>query len=335
MMMALKSLLSGLMIGVLGLMPMPEAAAVELGPFDQALFQYTQDGVLDREEYAWLRQLGGGSLPDSDRVLAKHFLGFASKHPGFIMMSYSYYRERKQITLKFAFAPTYSEDGFIEGATYREVLGQISQNDVLTETLTDSQRCGAAALLSAHLLLHHSFEDAFANLGVQTQSLTYRSVHQAQEALYLRANRDGKPGLASIFRYTMYSDGRVDKPVPEGEINDAAQLLKLRVYPMIGPNKQRFNDKQQAITNFWRMYPEAAFLVGVHLNQKNGSVRAPSNAYPQNHFVLIFRENTRIWLLNSGVLDNGNGSALTALSTQQTQDMLYRTSGSVDALTRR
>lgn len=308
--------------------------AQQLGPFDQALYQYTQDGVLDGQEYAYLRQLSGQSLPDQDLALARHFLGFAGKHSGFIRMTYSYYRSSNQITLKFAFAPTYSEDSQIQGSTSRELLGQISQNDVLSETTADDKRCGAAALLSAHYLLYGNFEQAFNRLNIQSQGLSYRSVHMAQEALYRLANTDGQPGLVSMFRYTLYTNGNVDKPIADGEIKEAARAIKLKVHPMIGPRKDRFNERQQAVQAFWRMYPEAAFLVGVNLDEKTGIIRAPMNSYPQNHFVLVFKQNNSIWLLNSGVLDNGNRSALFALKEAQIQSMLYRTTGSVDALTR-
>ena len=326
-----KSLILGLCGACLPALP---GLAVDLGPFDQALYQYTQDGALDGQEYAWLRQLGGQSLPDQDRALARHFLSFAGKYTGFIHMSYSYYRSGSQIRLSFVFAPTYAENSVIEGRSSRELLGQISQNDVLPTTQADAERCGAAALLSAHYLLYGSFDEAFARLNIQAQGLTYRSIHQAQEALYQQANSDGKSGLVSMFRYTLYTDGRVDKPVAEGEIKDAAHLVKLKVQPVIGPRKERFNQRQQAVQAFWRLYPEAAFLVGVHLDEKTGRIWAPTERAGQNHFVLIFRQNNSVWLLNSGVLDNGNSKALQALSPRQVQDMLYHTEGSVDAVTR-
>lgn len=312
----------------------PADAAPELGPFDQALYQYTQDGALDSQEYAWLRKLGTQNLPEPDRALARHFLGFAAKHASYIRMTYSYYRSNRQITLSFAFSPTYSEDSFLEAATSRDLLGLISQNDLLAETEADGERCGAAALLSAHYLLYGNFDVAFARLNIHPQTLTYRTMHLAQEALYRQVNTDGKAGLVSMFRYTQYSDGRVDNPVPDGEILAAAKLMRLRVHPLIGLNKQRFHDRKQVVQNFWRLYPAATMLVGVHLNDKTGQVSPPSPQAPQNHFVLIFNQNNRIWLLNSGVLDNGNRSALKALSPNQVQAMLYQTTGSIDALTR-
>lgn len=324
-----------LLLGLLGAAALSfPASAVELGPFDQALSQYTQDGALDGQEYAWLRHLGGQPLPNQDQVLARHFLAFTGKYTGFIKMSYSYYRARSQVKLSFAFAPTYAETNVIQGNISRDLLGQISQNDVLAETHSDGLRCGAAALLSAHYLLYGSFNQAFALLNVQTQGLTYRAVHRAQEALYQLANTDGEDGLVSMFRYSLYPDGHVDKPLPDGEIKDAARSVALKVYPVIGPSKQRFNDRLAAIQNFWRQYQDAVFLVGVHLNEKTGLVHPPNRQTPQNHFVLIFRQNNRLWMLNSGVLDNGNRSALQPLDAGQAQWLLYHTDGSVDAITR-
>lgn len=326
-----KSLLLGCLSAGLIALPSP---AIGLGPFDQALSQYTQDGALDGQEYAWLRHLGGQALPNQDMALARHFLMFASKYKGFIHMTYSYYRSGSPIRLTFAFAPTYAEDSFIQGATSRDVLSQISQNDVLPETHADDKRCGAAALLSAHYLLYGSFNQAFAQLNIQTQGLTYRAIHQAQDVLYQLANTDGEEGLVSMFRYTLYTDGHIDKPQPDGEIKEAARMVALKVYPVIGPSKDRFTDRQNAIQTFWRQYQDAVFLVGVHLNEQTGAVRAPDNQAPQNHFVLLFRQNNQLWMLNSGVLDNGNHTALLPISPAQAQWLFYHTSGSVDALTR-
>lgn len=326
----------GLILGLglmLGGLPMPRASA-EPGPFDQALFQYTQDGALDGREYVWLQQLGQSSLPYQDQALARQFLAFAARYRGFIRMTYTYYRDGNPIKLNFAFAPTYSEDSVIQGSSSRELLSQISQNDVLSQTRYDSERCGAAALLAAHYLLYGSFSQAFALLNIQTPSLTYRAMHQAQETLYQLANTDGEAGLVSMFHYSLYSDGAIDKPVPDGEIKDAAQRILLRVSPMIGPRKETMTSRLTAIQRFWNQYPDAVFLVGVHLNEKTGSVRAPDPSAPQNHFVLIFRQDNRLWMLNSGVLDNGNRSALTPLDVGQAQGMFYHTDGSVDALTR-
>jgi hypothetical protein len=165
--------------------------------------------------------------------------------------------------------------------------------------------------------------------------MTYRAVHLAQEQLYRKVNLDGKPGLVSIFRFTQYSDGRVAKPIPAGEVKEAAQLMKLKMSPMIGPTQKRFYDRTQTIKAFWSLYPDAVFLVGVYLDEKSGNIRPPdARNYVQNHFVLVFRQNNQLWLYNSGVLDNGRGRALSSLNSTQANALFYRGLGTVDALSR-
>jgi len=320
-----------------GFLALPLGAWAESGkrPFEQALLFYTQDGVLDKREYLYLQSLLKSQLPTQDRILGEHFLSFAAQHRSFIHMQYSFYQGQKQITLKFAFAPTYAEDSLIQGQTPRAVLGQISQNDTLQETHADAERCGAAALLSAHYLLYGSFQRAFSRLGLPEAAPTFRAVHLAQEQLYHLANTDGQPGLTSQFRYTLYQDGRIENPVSEGEIKNLAAFLHLDVKPLIGETKATMYARQRVVQAFWALYPEAPLLVGVYLNEKSGEVRPPQNpTYPQNHFVLVFREAGRHWMLNSGVLDNGSGQALQELNAQQMQGFVYQTTGSLDALTR-
>lgn len=311
---------------------MPSAQAADLGPFDRALTHYTADGALDSQEYAALRALSQKALPTADLSLARHFLNFAAKYPAFTRMTYSYYRGARSLTLRFVFAPTYAEDQLLSGRSTREVLSKLSQNDLLHETVFDHERCGAAALLSAHYLLYGHFKLAFNQLGLGEPVLSYRNLHQAQEALYRRANTDHQPGLTSSFRYLIYTNGRIGNPLPEGEVKQAAALIGLRAVPIPGPTVTRFYDRRQTLASFWKKYPQAVFLVGVTLNEATGSIRPPSGPLSQNHFVLIFKQNNQLWLLNSGVLDNGTGRALRELKTADAQAYLYQTMGSVDAL---
>ncbi|MBF2054193.1 MAG: hypothetical protein IGS03_12145 [Candidatus Sericytochromatia bacterium] len=311
------------------------AQAHQSGPFEQALLEYTRDKVLDQREYEYLKTLPRYRLSEQDRYLAEHFLGFVDRHKGFIKIQYSFYQGDRPVTLNFAFAPTYSEDSPVAGSSPREVLGNLSQNDTLAETLADGERCGAAALLSAHYLLYGSFQQAFARLNIQASVATYRAVHLAQERLYNYANTDGQAGLTSAFRYTVYEDGRVENPLASGETVQAAKLMGLRLQPLIGQHKDSLYQRRQVVNNLWTLYPEAVLLVGVYLDDKTGTVRSPEGErYPQNHFVLVFREAGRYWMLNSGGVDNGNGTALIPLSLQQMDGFVYRTTGSLDGLTR-
>lgn len=306
------------------------------GTFERSLLSFVQDGVLDGQEYGYLRKIPTQTqLSGNDRQLAEHFLSFTGKATSFTQMKYGYYRGRQKVTLEFAFAPTYSEMSPLLGRTRRELLGQISQRDTLPETRYDQHRCGAAALLSAHYLLYNSFDRAFSMLGVPSHPLNFKAVHTAQDRLYHHANTDGRSGLSSVVEYLIQSDGYIKEAKPSGEVKDAARLLGMRVYPLLGETKQGLHQRERVIQNFWRMYPEAPLLVGVYLNPKTGELRVPDDgAHPQNHFVLVFRENNQNWMLNSGVSDNGNGSALYELNAKQMRGFVYTTTGSIDALTR-
>lgn len=304
--------------------------------FESALKQYTQDGVLDNREYSYLKSLNQSTMTPTDLRLAKHFLNFTEQHRSYTRMTYTYQRSsHTKVVLNFVFAPTYSEDALLTGQTYRDVLGLISQNDALPETVEDAHRCGASAILSAHFLLYGSFKTAFERLNMNTPELSFRAIHIAQEQLYRYANTDNKPGLVTQFKYKVYPDGRIEGAQSEGEVKRGAALLGMRVQPLLGSHKQSIYQRQQEINTFWSMYPRAPLMVGVYLNQKTGEVYPPNDSnHPQNHYVLIFRENNRYWLINSGVLDNGNGSALYELNSSQLPAFLYQTHGSIDAFTR-
>lgn len=340
----MKRLTSVLFSGILGFgslwqgLNTPAQAAIgTLGPFDKALTHYVKDKVLDGREYKALIELQRTQrLQGSDARLASHFLGFMQKQKQFIKISYSYYRHSSsKIDLHFAFSPTYAEDSVITGSNYREILGKISQNDLLTETVSDAHRCGAASLLAAHFLLYGNFNEAFRRLNMGAPALTYRSIHLAQERLYDYANTDKQPGLVTLFRYEYFSDGRIQNPRSEGEVKRAAELMGILNTPLIGPNKDKIFERREAVEDFWRSNPGAPLLVGVHLDTKSGVVYPPKNgSRPQNHFVVVFQEDGKNWLANSGVLDNGSTTALYVLNDRNFDAFVLRTTGTLEALTR-
>lgn len=328
-------LLSSLFFSLASLGPGAYQAQAEIvGPFEQSLVKYVEDGVLDAPEYQYLYTLSRQRLEGRDQVLAKHFMNFVTPHKGFIQISYGFYRGQNKVTLQFAFAPTYSENMLLSGRTFREVLGKVSQNDTLSETTADSYRCGAASLLAAHFLLYGNFEKAFYSLNMAGSPLTYRNLHLAQERLYHYANTDKQPGLVSVLRYAYFSDGRVKDPVAEGEVVRGAQLMGLKAHALIGPSKSRIHDRSEAVIQFWKQYPRAPILVGVYLNTKTGDVRPPDSSHQQNHFVVVFQENQRYWMVNSGVLDNGTDAALRALSLQEMKSYVLQTKGTLLALSK-
>ncbi len=310
----------------------PAAQAQSLGAFEQQLLTFLDDSVLDLPEYQSLQQAARQRLNPQDKHLAKDFMDFMSKQKRFIKITYIYFRQRQKVQLKFVFAPTYSESQILVGSSSREILSKISQNDTLHETQSDSHRCGSAALLSAHYLLYGSFDNALKQLQIESPVLTYKTIHLAQERLYTYSNTDQQDGLVSSFRYTYYSDGRVVNPISEGEVSRGAQLLGLKSIPLIGPSRDRLTDRHETVMKLWKTQP-APLLVGVYLDINTGQVRPPDERkYKQNHFVLVFPQAGKYWMLNSGVLDNGNGSALTPLNTSQVKQFVLKSPGSVQAL---
>lgn len=303
--------------------------------FSHSLIQLTSDGVLDRNEYRQLKYESSqtATLSDEERQLSRHFLSFISKHKQFVRISYRFYREGQSqpISLNFYFAPNYTEEEQIPGESWAEVLSHISQNDTLEETREDRFRCGAAALLSARFLLSQDFASGFQrlNLNLQMARPTYREVHLAQEALYRYANTDGNPGLVSAIRYAIYSDGRVANPVSEGEIQRGADLLGLKLLPLIGSTRTTLYQRKEAVQRFWRQYPQGVLLVGVYLNEKSGEITPPNPQNIQNHFILIFRQKNEVYLVNSGVADNGGGKALKLLNSQEQERFIYQTTATL------
>lgn len=306
--------------------------------FADLLVNLTADGVLDRQDYKQIRQEAKKSaqMGEEDKQLSRHFLGFISKHKQFVKITYRFYRSTNDATrLDFFFAPNYSETEQVPGNTWAEVLSHISQNDTLSETQQDRFRCGASALLSAHFLLKQDFASAFNLIGVPLKlpRPTYQEVHLAQEALYNYANSDGKPGLVSAVRYAIFSDGRVDNPVSEGEIQKGADLLKLKLEPLIGATRSTLHQRKDVVQRFWRKHPQGVLLVGVYLDDKSGDVFPPSPNQIQNHFMLVFRQNNDYFWVNSGVSDNGGGQALKKMSASDLLRFLYSTTATLQGAT--
>ncbi|PIQ26310.1 hypothetical protein COW36_15030 [bacterium (Candidatus Blackallbacteria) CG17_big_fil_post_rev_8_21_14_2_50_48_46] len=309
--------------------------------FSDALILSIDDGVLDRDEYRQLKQhyFQNSALPGEEQRLSKHFFKFISKHKQFIKINYGFYKGSQQnpVRLDFVFAPNYTENDQVPGKTWQEVLSHISQNDTLTETQQDSYRCGAAALLGARFLLKQDFASAFELLRVPLQAPrpTYREMHLAQEQLYNYANTDGSPGLVSAVRYVVYSDGRIAKPVSEGEIQRGADLLQLNLEPLIGSTRSTLYRRKDVVLRFWRKNPQAVLLIGVYLDEKSGEIYPPSKSKVQNHFILVFRQNSNVFLVNSGVSDNGGGKAIRQLNSTELNAFVFSTQATLQGATLR
>lgn len=296
------------------------------------LTELTQDQVLDKAEYQRLKALKPSSFPRIERNLLKHFVGFLEQHSQRIELTYTYEAQPVRV-FRFLFTPSYSEAELLQGLQGKDLLAHISQQDALASTRSDSHRCGAAALLAAHYLSFGSFQAAFKALNLPANAaLSYQQLHLAQEQLYNRVNT-APDGLTTAHTYQITADGRITEIKAQGEIQQAAALLKLQVMPILGPTRDRLLERETQIQSFQAQHPQAPFLVGVFLQTDTGKIRPPAPPqYPQNHFVLIFKQGSAYWLYNSGALDNGASQAIQGLNATDLNSFLYQSKASIDGL---
>lgn len=298
--------------------------------FRSTLIQLSQDGVIDRLDLTRLKQTAAQARKGSDDAwTAKQVLGFLDK-----------YREATHIrygipgqTLEFEFTPAYAESDLIPGESTLEKLKNVSQSDTLSETDDDHQRCGAASLINAWLLLNGSFEEVNQKLGLERSELTYGNLHRAQESLFDKSNSDGQGGLRSSYSYS-YSGDAVHNVTLGGEAAEAIRVLGLKAEPLTGKTVSGFDFRKESVTSFWQKQPQGILLTGVYLDTDSGELQSPDQEHPQNHFVTIFKEGSSYYLLDTGASDNGLGNSLHELSAQQLEGFVYQSSGHVIGLSR-
>ncbi len=192
-------------------------------------------------------------------------------------------------------------------------------------------------MLNAFLLMGGQFNDATRMLGMPyTQSsMSYENIHMAQEKLYDTANTNGEAGLTSGYTYQYGSDNKIVNARNTNEIVKAADTLGLKIQPLMGETRDTLNLREKSVNEFWASRPNGVLQVGVHLDQNTGEMTPlAKSGFQQNHFVIVTRQNGQYVMLNSGVVSNGNGSARRALSNAELQDYVYRSSGTVNGLSR-
>lgn len=306
--------------------------------FTDAVYTLIKDGVLDSSDYQYLNSnrhaLGTNEF---ERYFSDQFLSYLKRHRNLTRLKYKYRKQGRLYTMNFVFSPTYSESQRIPGNQTRTVLSHISQHDNLKETREDGNRCGAATLLNAYYYLHYDFHGAFQKLGITPQysvSVTYKDIHLAQEKLYTYANTDRQAGLVAGTKYSYYSSGAIFNVRPHGEILRGATLLGLKLHPLMGPTQQQAYQRSSTVEQFWKKHRRGALMVGVHLNPQSGKLSVPTSFNAQNHFVLVLKDRGRYYLLNTGVVNNGDGSALKSLSQNEVKSFIYNTNGIVHGVTR-
>ncbi|MEZ0372711.1 MAG: hypothetical protein ACAI44_26710 [Candidatus Sericytochromatia bacterium] len=303
-----------------------------MGSFRASLIQLSRDGVIDRPDLQQLRAAGKRARKGSDDAwMAQQVLAFLDK-----------YTEPRQIRygipgqqLDFAFTPAYAESDVIPGESVRQKLSRVSQADTLTQTDDDGNRCGSASLLNAWLLLGGNFAEAAARLGLEGENdeLTYARLHTAQEALFDAVNTDGSEGLSTSYSIT-HRGNEVVALEPRGEVWDAIDKLGLTGELLLSRKLDALHQRQEIVSDFWQRHPQGVLLTGLYLDVETGALRSPSADERQNHFVLVFQDADKRYLLDTGASDNGVGNSLHELSPEQFEGFVYQNAGSVIGLTK-
>lgn len=290
-----------------------------------------RDKALDADEYIKLQRAAEQPMSEYHTRVARHFLNFLSKLKQTTRVNYTYYTARSdKITVTFLFSPHYAETQVIPGQTPREVLSHVAQMDLLPEAHYRAERNGAAILLAAHYLLYKQLDAPFTQMGLSAHPLTYGQMHQAQKALYLKYESDGKPGLRLEQKYQYYQDGRITNPRFTSEMNDLAQGLELSLVPLLGATRNTLTERKSPVKKFETDNPLPLYLVHLRLDSKTGQISAPESAIHGNFWgLMIANPDGTYAVYNSGVLENGKGDAIRNLTSKEVEKMLYNTSGLV------
>ncbi len=309
--------------------------------FRQSFVQATQDHLLDRSELKRLQktaaQVQNESPTSEDANTAQQVMDYLNQQQSTADISYSLASSKHPpLQVEFSFTPTYTESESVAGSSASEQVSNLSQTDSLSETNDDGNRCGAASMLSAHLLLGGSFSSAAEKLGMpaQQRSMTYQNVHLAQEKLYDRVNTDQESGLSSGFRLSATPEGNILSSRASGEMVSAAQLLGVKLQPLLGDSTESLSERSSAVNSFWQTHPNAVLQVGSTLDENTGELSPPASPAEQNHYVLIQRDGNNFILTNSGVLNNGDGSASRRLTAEEYNRFVNFNPGSVNGLWR-
>lgn len=306
--------------------------------FRTGFIQASQDGVLDKAEWQALKKTAETvqtEQPQSpDAKLAQKALAFLDKIQIETQINYQLQASDKT-ELKFTFTPHYSESERVPGRTPREQVNHIAQSDTLPETDDDGNRCAAASMLNAFLLMGGSFAEAAQRLGLASdqRDMTFGNVHRAQEALYDAASGGQHAGLTVEIERS-YLNEELTSLELSGSVVRAAHKLGLKATALTGKTKSTQDQREEAVKQLFYRNPNAVILVGVHLNPQSGVLSPPNGTLSENHFVTVFRDQGTYFLADTGASDNGKGNAVQALSPEQLKRFVYQGPGSAIAVSR-
>lgn len=307
-----------------------------MGNFIRRFQSAVQDHVLNRQEIQDLRAahkaLQKEAPSEYDTRLGGQILQTLDTYTETTRLNYTIPIGAHQVMYDFKLTPHYSESELLPGVTLSEKLSHLAQSDALNQTHSDSHRCAAASLISAYLLTGGSLSSLGHKLGVsQTPQMSYEFLHLAQDALYNLGNTNGSNGLSQSVSYR-YRGDTLTSTTASGEVANAAQALGMKVEALLGTTRSGLYQRKETVDAFFQKNPRGALVVGTYMDINSGDLSAPSEAQPVNHAVLVFKEFGKIYLLNSGLGNNGLGDKRIALTPSQFKDLVYNTSGSVFGL---
>ena len=230
--------------------------------------------------------------------------------------------------------PVSDEGAVPAGRDLLQRLATLSQFDTLEATASDSVRSATAACLSAYLLLGGEFAPVARAFDIAAR-LTEGNLQLLQDALYVKANRDGEPGIrASATALYDSSDVLSDwSRRGDDELHRVLEPLGLSGERLYGPTLATAKQKGERLMSLLTEDSTRVFLVGLLREPEACTLHALSSDGGENHFVLV------VWRENGfQVLDSGRrpGSrTLSRWSDETATAMLFDTHNAVYWLSRR
>lgn len=292
--------------------------------FRSQFMNSVRDHVIDKHELQNLKQTAAQVQAEdpgsADAQVAQQLVGQLDTENTITMgqMEYPAYDGFDAVTVpEFTITPHYAEGDAIEGANGREQIANISQSDTLSGTDDDGNRCGT--VMMNHLTRNGvPFSELAQRVGLPAdqREMTYENYHRAQEKLYDSVSPDDN-GIEYQTQMQTDGAGNITHATVSGEMAQEAQKLGVDLQLIHGPTARALRQRTQAVDQFFTDHPKGSLMVNVHLDSNTGDVSPANNPNAGNHYVMIFKEGNQYYLNNTGVLSNGNSSAVQPLSAAQ------------------
>lgn len=220
------------------------------------------------------------------------------------------------------------------GRDVLERLATLSQFDALAATSSDSVRSTTAACLSAYLLLGGEFAPVARTFDLASAP-TYGNLHRVQDALYLKANRDGEPGIrASATALYDTSDVLSDwSRRGDDELHRVLEPLGLSSERLYGPTLATATQKGERLMDLLTEDSTRVFLVGLSREPGTCTLHALPSDGVENHYVLVLWRESGFQVLDSG--QRPGSRMLYQWSDETASAMLFDTHNAIYWISRR